>query len=217
MYEQICSELAPYQAKLAAVSKTRPASDIAALYAKGQRIFSENRVQELLPKFESLPKDIRWHFIGHLQKNKVKQIASFIDLIESVDSLDLLLEIDKQASRNHRVISCLLEFHIAQEESKYGLSLESAREILSSDAFQSLKNIHIAGVMGMATFTEDKAQIRQEFHSLRLIFEELKQTYFPMDATFCEISMGMSSDYPIALEEGSTIVRIGTLLFGTRL
>lgn len=216
MYAQLCRELAPYHAQLAAVSKTRPATDIAALYDKGQRIFAENRVQELLPKYESLPKDIQWHFIGHLQKNKVKQIAPFIDLIESVDSLELLVEIDKQAARCQRVIPCLLEFHIAQEESKYGLSLEAAQQLLSSDTFATLHHVRIAGVMGMATFTDDETQVRAEFRALRHAFESIKQLFFPDNPAFTELSMGMSSDYHIALEEGSTLVRIGTLLFGHR-
>ena len=216
MYEILLAEISPFHAKLAAVSKTRPPEDILALYHKGQRLFAENKVQELLPKAHALPKDIEWHFIGHLQKNKVRQIAPFIAAIESVDSLDLLVEIHKQAAKNERVIPCLLEFHIAQEESKFGLDLESAEDLLRSDVFASLTHVRIAGVMGMATFTEDREQVRREFQQLKAIFDRLKSAFFAQDPGFCEISMGMSSDYRIALEEGSTLVRIGTLLFGAR-
>ena len=216
MYETLFDEISSFHAKLAAVSKTRPPEDILALYHKGQRLFAENKVQELLPKAEALPKDIKWHFIGHLQKNKVRQIAPFIAAIESVDSLDLLAEIHKQAAKNERIIPCLLEFHIAREESKFGLDLETAEGLLGSETFASLTHVRISGVMGMATFTDDRELIRREFRQLKAIFDRLKSAFFAHDPGFCEISMGMSSDYRIALEEGSTLVRIGTLLFGAR-
>lgn len=216
MYETLFDEISSFHAKLAAVSKTRPPEDILALYHKGQRLFAENKVQELLPKAEALPKDIEWHFIGHLQKNKVRQIAPFIAAIESVDSLDLLAEIHKQAAKNERIIPCLLEFHIAREESKFGLDLETAEGLLGSETFASLTHVRISGVMGMATFTDDRELVRREFRQLKGIFDRLKSAFFAHDPGFCEISMGMSSDYRIALEEGSTLVRIGTLLFGAR-
>ncbi|MEY4107695.1 MAG: hypothetical protein RL181_2037 [Bacteroidota bacterium] len=216
MYETLFDEISSFRAKLAAVSKTRPPEDILALYHKGQRLFAENKVQELLPKAEALPKDIEWHFIGHLQKNKVRQIAPFIAAIESVDSLDLLAEIHKQAAKYERIIPCLLEFHIAREESKFGLDLETAEGLLGSETFASLTHVRISGVMGMATFTDDREQVRREFRQLKAIFDRLKSAFFAHDPGFCEISMGMSSDYRIALEEGSTLVRIGTLLFGAR-
>ena len=216
MYETLFDEISSFHAKLAAVSKTRPPEDILALYHKGQRLFAENKVQELLLKAEALPKDIEWHFIGHLQKNKVRQIAPFIAAIESVDSLDLLAEIHKQAAKYGRVIPCLLEFHIAREESKFGLDLETAEILLGSETFASLTHVCISGVMGMATFTDDREQVRREFQQLKAIFDHLKNAFFAHDPGFCEISMGMSSDYRIALEEGSTLVRIGTLLFGAR-
>ncbi|MFZ4561366.1 MAG: YggS family pyridoxal phosphate-dependent enzyme [Saprospiraceae bacterium] len=216
MYETLFDEISSFHAKLGAVSKTRPPEDILALYHKGQRLFAENKVQELLPKAEALPKDIEWHFIGHLQKNKVRQIAPFIAAIESVDSLDLLAEIHKQAAKYGRVIPCLLEFHIAREESKFGLDLETAEGLLGSETFASLTHVRISGVMGMATFTDDRELVRREFRQLKAIFDRLKSAFFAHDPGFCEISMGMSSDYRIALEEGSTLVRIGTLLFGAR-
>lgn len=216
MLEQILSELSPTSTKLIAVSKTKPNGAISKLYEKGQRIFGENRVNELRDKHEALPKDIEWHFIGHLQTNKVKYIAPFVSLIHSVDSLKLLHEIDKQAKRNERVVDCLLQFHIAEEESKYGLDLQEAKALLQSDEFQKMKNIRIVGVMGMATFTDDTAQVRREFQALRKIKETLGTLFFDEADSFREISMGMSGDYKVAIEEGSTMVRIGTLLFGKR-
>jgi len=216
MLEKILQELQPTRTRLVAVSKTHPPERVLELYQKGQRVFGENRVQELVPKYEALPKDIEWHLIGHLQTNKVKYIAPFVTCIQSVDSLKLLQEIDKQAARPGRVIDCLLQFHIAEEETKFGLDLAEAETILQSPAFQPLKNTRITGVMGMATFTDDVVQVRREFRFLKSIFEKLKSRYFPEAAYFKEISMGMSGDYRIAVEEGSTLVRIGTLLFGER-
>jgi len=216
MYQDICKELQPTNTTLVAVSKTKPNEAILALYEQGHRDFGENKAQELTPKYEDLPEDIRWHMIGHLQTNKVKYIAPFVHLIHSVDSQKVLKEINKQARKNERVIDCLLQFKIAAEDTKYGFDLQTAKEMLESEAFQNYEHVRIVGVMGMATFTEDQAQVRQEFRRLREIFEKLKQDYFSDKPAFKEISMGMSGDYKIAIEEGSTMVRIGTLLFGER-
>ena len=210
-YNTIKAEL-PSRVKLVAVSKTKPAKDILTLYNEGQRIFGENRVEELVTKHELLPKEIKWHMIGHLQSKKVKKIAPFIELIHSVDSFKLLKEINKQAKKQNRVISCLLQFHIAEEDSKYGFSLESGIEIIKNPDFQNLKNITIEGVMGMATFTENKEQIQKEFKNLKNISDEIK-LHLP-DAK--EISMGMSGDYLTAIEEGSTMIRVGSTIFGKR-
>ncbi len=215
-WEEICESLSPYQAGLVAVSKTKPPAQILELYHKGQKVFGENKVQEIVDKFEVLPKDIEWHFIGHLQTNKVKYIAPFVKLIHAVDSLRLLQEIDKQAAKYQRTIPCLLQFKIAAEDSKFGLSPDAAQELLSTTEFAALQHVRVDGVMGMATFTEDVEQVRREFRRLRQIFEQLKAGFFPDKPHFKEVSMGMSDDYQIALEEGSTLVRIGSLLFGAR-
>ena len=199
---------------LVAVSKTKPNEAIQSLYNAGQRIFGENRVQELVAKQEALPKDIQWHCIGHLQRNKVKYIAPFVALIHSIDSIELLKEVNKQAKKNNRTISILLQFHIAKEESKFGLNLKEAKVILESKF--TFEHITFAGVMGMATFTSDEEQVKLEFQSLKAIFDSLKSDYFDTDSNFKEISMGMSGDYQLALAEGSTMVRIGSLLFGSR-
>jgi hypothetical protein len=191
-------------------------SDLSIAYQAGQRHFGENKVQELTEKSEQLPKDIHWHMIGHLQSNKVKFIAPFVHLIHTVDSLKLLIEINKQAQKNDRVISCLLQFYIAQEETKFGLNLEEAEELLTSNEFLSLKNIQIAGVMGMASFVDDQDQIRKEFQHLKSIFEAIKNEHFKTNLDFKEISMGMSGDYKIAIEEGSTLIRVGSSIFGGR-
>jgi len=216
MLKKILSQLSPTQTQLVAVSKTKPNEAITELYDQGQRVFGENRVQELVAKYEALPKDIQWHLIGHLQSNKVKYIAPFVSLIHSVDSLKLLTEINKQALKNERVIDCLLQFHIAEESSKFGLDLEEAKALLSSDEFSQMKNVRIVGVMGMATFTDDMTQVRREFQTLRKIKETLAVLFFNEADSFQDISMGMSGDYQIAVEEGSTMVRIGSLLFGRR-
>lgn len=205
----------PSDVLLLAVSKTKPESDIMQAYEIGCRDFGENKVQEMVRKYEQLPKDIRWHLIGHLQTNKVKYIASFVSLIHSVDSFNLLETIDKEARKVGRVIPCLLQFHIATEETKFGLTLDEARQFLDTDAFKTLEHVSIHGVMGMASFTDNKDQVRQEFHHLKSIFDILHTDYFPND-TFKELSMGMSEDYPIAIEEGSTIVRVGSSIFGAR-
>ena len=206
----------PSHVTLIAVSKTKPVSALVEAYDAGQRAFGENKVQELVDKAAVLPKDIQWHLIGHLQTNKVKYIAPFVHLIHAVDSLKLLLEIDKQAAKNERVIDVLLQFHIAQEETKFGLSLEEAQELLESDAFQSCQHIRVVGVMGMASFVDDQQQIHSEFQSLKQLFDQLKSSYFHTQSAFKEISMGMSGDYPIAIEEGSTMIRVGSSIFGGR-
>jgi hypothetical protein len=216
IFDSILGQLAPYRAGLVAVSKTKTDAAVMALYAKGQRKFGENKVQELCPKYERLPKDIEWHMIGHLQRNKVKYIAPFVAMIESVDSLELLLEINKQALKANRVIPCLLQFHISGEATKFGLTPDEAKALLQTQDYQHCRNVRIAGVMGMASFTEDEALVRREFGNLREIFQTLKSGFFSGDPEFCEISMGMSSDYLVALEEGATLVRIGTLLFADR-
>lgn len=216
MLKKILKDLSPTGATLVAISKTKPNETIRILYEKGQLDFGENRVQELVSKYETLPKDIRWHFIGHLQTNKVKYIISSVHLIHSVDSYKVLKEINKQAEKVDRVIGCLLQFKIAEEETKYGFDWASAEAMLANSAFRELKNIRILGVMGMATFTDNETQIRREFRQLKKNFTRLKENYFADQEDFREISMGMSDDYLIALEEGSTMVRIGSLLFGAR-
>ncbi len=216
MLKRIFQKLQPTQTKLIAVSKTKPVEMVIDLYEKGQKCFGENRVLELVAKEEELPKDIEWHFIGHLQTNKVKLIAPFVACIHAVDSLKLLKEINKEALKNSRVIDVLLQFHIAEEESKFGLDLKEATQLLESGAFVSMHNIRICGVMGMATFTDDLSQVRREFQYLKKVFDQLKKQFFDDVAFFKEISMGMSGDYEVAVEEGSTMVRIGTLLFGKR-
>ncbi|MCG6186715.1 YggS family pyridoxal phosphate-dependent enzyme [Maribellus maritimus] len=206
----------PEEVKLVAVSKTKPNEDILVVYHSGHRIFGENKVQDLTKKYEELPKDIEWHFIGHLQRNKVKYIAPFVYLIHGVDSVKLLKEINKQGARNKRIISCLLQFHIAEEETKFGLSVEEAKELLSSKQYRAFENIQIKGVMGMATYTENEEQVAKEFRMLKNIFNTLKNEYFSDSKDFCEISMGMSDDYLLAVKEGSTMVRIGSKIFGAR-
>lgn len=202
--------------KLVAVSKYQPLDYVKQAYEAGQRVFGESHALEVRDKAEAMPKDIEWHFIGHLQTNKVKYIAPFISCIESVDSLKLMQEINKQALKNDRVIDCLLQFHVAQEETKSGFSLEECEQVLSSEEFASLKNIRIIGVMGMATYTEDEKQIRKEFKALVANFAYLKMAYFSANQDFKEISMGMTDDYKIAMSEGSTIVRVGSGIFGER-
>lgn len=206
----------PSDVTLIAVSKTKPVSDLQEAYEAGQRIFGENKALEMRDKHQALPNDIQWHFIGHLQTNKIKYIAPFVTLIHAIDSLSLLEAVNKEAAKNNRIIDCLLQFHIAQEETKFGLDMDEARAMLESESFKSLNNINICGVMGMATFTDDAAQVRDEFKSLKNIFETLKDNYFKGNESFKEISMGMSDDYPIAIEEGATMVRVGSKIFGAR-
>ena len=206
----------PYHVGIVAVSKTKPVSAIMEAYAAGQRLFGENKVQELVMKQAQLPSDIEWHFIGHLQTNKVRYIAPFIGLIQSMDSLKLLDEINREAIKNNRIIDCLLQFHIASEDTKYGLNITEAEGILESELYPQLKNIRIAGVMGMASFSDDHMLVRREFKSLHDNFMCLKSNYFSQADFFRHISMGMSGDYMIAIEEGSTLIRPGTIIFGDR-
>ncbi len=206
----------PEHVSLVAVSKTKSHSEILEAYEAGQIVFGENKAKEMEEKAEALPKDMVWHFIGHMQRNKVKYIAKSVDMIHSVDSLKLLKEINKQAIRFDRRINCLLQFYIADEETKFGLDMNEALAILDSSEYKAMENIRIAGVMGMATYTDDKSQIRSEFKKLNEIFKKLKETHFKDDNHFCEISMGMSGDYQIAIEEGATIIRVGSLIFGAR-
>lgn len=201
---------------LIAVSKTKPVTVIKEAYAAGQRVFGENKVQELIAKYENLPHDIQWHLIGHLQTNKVKYVAPFISLIHSVDSFKLLKTIDREGRKNGRKIRCLLQFHIAEEETKFGFDLSEALEMLSSVEFREVEFVEMCGVMGMATNTANDDQVRKEFKTLRDIFEQIKGRFFDGQDFFSEISMGMSGDYRIAVEEGSTMVRIGSLIFGER-
>ena len=206
----------PKDVQLVAVSKYHPNEYIEAAYAEGQRIFGESHEQELARKVESLPKDIHWHFIGHLQTNKVKYIAPYIDMIEAVDSLKLLREIEKQAAKNQRVIRVLLELHIAEEETKYGLSLDDCRMLLKSGEWREMQHVKICGLMMMASYTDNQEQIRREMMMASDFFDEVKAEFFADDADFCERSWGMSHDYPIAVECRSTMVRIGTSIFGPR-
>ncbi|MCI5744336.1 YggS family pyridoxal phosphate-dependent enzyme [Phocaeicola faecicola] len=214
--KEILAELPP-QTRLVAVSKFHPAEAIREAYDMGQRIFGESKVQELTGKYESLPKDIEWHFIGHLQTNKVKYIAPFVSMIHAVDSFKLLCEIDKQAAKVNRVIPCLLEMHVAQEESKFGFTFEECRALLAEGEWKNLSHVSIAGIMGMASYTDDLHQIQQEFQSLSDFFKELKNSYFSGNSQFCELSMGMSHDYPEAVKRGSTLVRVGSKIFGDRI
>ena len=210
------NEVEQFKVKLVAVSKTKTVEEIKEAYDTGQRLFAENRVQELVEKQVQLPKDIEWHLIGHLQTNKVKFIVPFVSMIQSVDSLKLLQEINKQAEKVSRRIDCLLEVYIADEDTKFGLGFDEAIELLRSEEYNALKNIRITGVMGIATNTANPAKIKEEFYELSTFFQGLKESFFRKDEAFKEISMGMSSDYKIAIEQGSTMVRIGSTIFGNR-
>lgn len=213
--KQVLGQL-PEGVRLVAISKYHPNEYIESAYDEGQRIFGESHEQELRGKHETLPKDICWHFIGHLQTNKVKYIAPYVAMIEAVDSLKLLREIDKQASRFERVIDVLLELHIAEEETKYGLTPDALRSLLAGGEWRTLNHVRICGLMMMASNVDDEDQIRQEFRQARQLFDEVKDLYFADADYFCERSWGMSHDYRIAIEEGSTMVRIGTSIFGPR-
>jgi pyridoxal phosphate enzyme (YggS family) len=202
--------------QLVAVSKTKPAELIKKAYDAGQKDFGENKVQELRQKPLKLPNDIRWHMIGHLQTNKVKYIAPFIHLIHAVDSLKLLKEIEKQAKKNNRIIRCLLQIHIADEESKYGMSESALNATLSSEEFKQMQHVKVVGLMGMATYTDNKEQVRREFKTLKQLFEKTKKSYQAKNIDMAELSMGMSDDFNIAIEEGSTIIRVGSKIFGSR-
>ena len=214
-YKKIQDSL-PESVTLVSVSKTKPDEDLMEVYQAGARILGENKVQELVGKYERLPKDIVWHMIGHLQSNKVKYIAPFVSLIHAVDSVKLLKEINKEAKKNDRVIDCLIQLHIAQEESKFGFNAENIEEIIQEIQSKDWQNIRIRGLMGMATFTDNTEQIRQEFRSLKQSFDKLKTELLKDNTEFNTISMGMSGDYKIAIEEGSTMVRIGSTIFGAR-
>jgi PLP dependent protein len=206
----------PPRVQLVCVSKFNPNESIRAAYETGERFFGESKVQELCEKQETLPQDISWHFIGHLQSNKIKYIVPFVSLIHGVDSFKLLAEIDKQAAKAGRTINCLLQIHIAREDTKFGFSADELLEMLGVGEWRTLKNIRICGLMGMATFTDDREQIRTEFRGLKTLFDQVKTNYFASESSFCELSMGMSDDYQIAIEEGSTLVRVGSLIFGAR-
>ncbi|OYP46401.1 YggS family pyridoxal phosphate-dependent enzyme [Prevotella sp. P4-98] len=201
---------------LVAISKYHPVEYLQAAYEEGQRVFGESHEQELRQKVEVLPNDIQWHFIGHLQTNKVKYIAPYVSMIEAVDSLKLLKEIEKQGAKNNRVIDVLLELHIAEEETKYGLTLDACRQLLEEGEWRNMAHVRICGLMMMASYVEDEAQIRQEFRTAHNFFDEVKQSYFAESPYFTQRSWGMSHDYPIAVEEGSTMVRVGTAIFGPR-
>ncbi|WP_028526190.1 YggS family pyridoxal phosphate-dependent enzyme [Runella limosa] len=215
--QQIVTEISP-AARLIAVTKTKPVEMLMEAYQAGFKRYGENKVQEMVGKYEQMPKDIEWHLIGHLQSNKVKYMASFVAMIHSVDSLKLLQEINKQAAKNNRVIDCLLQVFIAQEETKFGLSEEELEALLLSEELKSMQNVRIVGLMGMASNTDDEAQVRLEFRGLKQLFDKLKNqsAAFPPNVDLQEISMGMSGDYPLAVEEGSTLVRVGSAIFGSR-
>lgn len=215
-YNKLHQDLKQQNVQLVAVSKTKPNEDILAFYEAGHRAFGENRVQELVDKHESLPKDIQWHMIGHLQRNKVKYIIEFVHLIHGIDSPRLLKEVNKRAKSVDRVVDVLLQFQIAEEESKFGFDWPEVKELLNSESFQQMENIRIVGLMGMATFTDDETQLRREFQLLKNFFDQLKTNYFTKDEYFKTISMGMSGDFQLAIEEGSNMVRVGSLLFGAR-
>lgn len=205
----------PEHVTLVAVSKTKPVSDLMQAYEVGQRIFGENKIQEMADKWETMPKDIQWHMIGHVQRNKVKYMADFVDLIHGVDSLKLLKEINKEAIKHNRVINCLLQIKIAKEDSKFGLSAEEAKTVISSDEFSELKNIKVIGLMGMATFTDNMQQVENEFKFLKHTFDDLKSKRLD-NFNLETLSIGMSGDYPLAIDCGSTMVRIGSSIFGSR-
>lgn len=209
-------EVVPSEVGIVAVSKFHSVNEILEAYDTGQRIFGESRVQELVQKHEELPKDIEWHFVGNLQRNKVKQIAPFITLIHSLDSERLMLEIEKQGSVNNRIIPCLIQIHIADEETKSGFSPDECRQFLTDGKWKECSHVKISGIMGMATFTEDENKVKKEFEQLKSLFDEFKQIHFNNDPYFKEISMGMTGDYQIAIAAGSTLLRIGTLIFGSR-
>lgn len=214
-YKEFISKI-PDTVKLVAISKTKPVSDILQIYNAGQKVFGENKVQELTSKVTHLPDDIEWHLVGHLQTNKVKYIASFISMIHSVDSLKLLAVINKEGEKNKRIIDCLLQIHIAEEETKFGLSEIEAIQLITSKEIAGFSNIRLCGLMGMATFTDDMIQVRKEFRHISRFFNQIKNKYFSGNEYFRDLSIGMSGDYETAIEEGATIIRIGSLIFGER-
>ena len=206
----------PGHVTLVAVSKTKPVTDLMEAYDAGQRIFGENKIQEMADKHEQMPKDIEWHMIGHVQSNKVKYMAPFVSLVHGVDSLKLLAEINKQAAKNGRIIDCLLQMHIAEEDTKFGLDENELQELLASEEFKQMENIRVTGLMGMATFTEDEAQITKEFSHLKAIFDSIRELPSTINLQPSTLSMGMSGDYKIAIAHGSTMIRIGSSIFGSR-
>jgi pyridoxal phosphate enzyme (YggS family) len=206
----------PAHVQLVCVSKFNPNNSIIDAYECGERVFGESKVQELCEKYETLTKDISWHFIGHLQSNKIKYIVPFVKLIHGVDSFKLLQEINKQAEKQDKIVNCLLQVHIAKEETKFGFSAEELIQVLDAAEWKTLKNVKVCGLMGMATFTDNTMQIRSEFKTLKSIFDQIKLTYFLSEDSFSILSMGMSDDYTIAIEEGSTMVRVGSSIFGSR-
>ena len=213
---QKIKESIPEEVALVAVSKTKPIADLQEAYDAGQRIFGENKIQEMAEKFEALPKDIEWHMIGHLQRNKVKYMAHFVDLIHGVDSFKTLKEIDKQAKKHNRVIHCLLQAKIAKEDSKFGLSFDAIEEIITSEELATLENISIVGFMGMATFTDDQQQLEAEFDALKQFFDIQKVKTVRANCALKILSMGMSGDYPLAIKNGSNMIRVGSAIFGSR-
>lgn len=206
----------PEGVSLLAISKYQPIEALQEAYDAGQRMFGENHIQEMAAKAAALPKDIAWHFTGHVQTNKIKYMAPFVSLIHAVDSFRLLREINKHAAKHERCIDCLLQIHIAQEETKYGLSVDECRQLLANEPWRELQHIRITGLMAMGSNTDDLEQVRNEFRKIKQLFDELKSTYFVDEPSFCQLSEGMTDDYPIAIEEGSTIVRIGSMIFGKR-
>lgn len=206
----------PEGVSLLAISKYQPIEALQEAYDAGQRMFGENHIQEMAAKAAALPKDIEWHFTGHVQTNKIKYMAPFVSLIHAVDSFRLLREINKHAAKHERCIDCLLQIHIAQEETKYGLSVDECRQLLANEPWRELQHIRITGLMAMGSNTDDLEQVRNEFRKIKQLFDELKSTYFVDEPSFCQLSEGMTDDYPIAIEEGSTIVRIGSMIFGER-
>ncbi len=206
----------PEGVSLLAISKYHPIEALQEAYDAGQRMFGENHIQEMAAKAAALPKDIEWHFTGHVQTNKIKYMAPFVSLIHAVDSFRLLREINKHAAKHERRIDCLLQIRIAQEETKYGLTVDECRQLLANEPWRELQHIRITGLMAMGSNTDDLEQVRKEFRQIKQLFDELKRTYFADDSSFCQLSEGMTDDYPIAIEEGSTIVRIGSLIFGKR-
>ena len=206
----------PEGVSLLAISKYQPIEALQEAYDAGQRMFGENHIQEMAAKAAILPKDIEWHFTGHVQTNKIKYMASFVSLVHAIDSFRLLREIDKHASRHNRTIDCLLQIHIAQEKTKYGLTMDECRQLLATEPWRELQHVRIVGLMAMGSNTDDMEQVRSEFRQIKQLFDELKSAYFTDAPSFCQISEGMTDDYPIAIEEGSTIIRIGSMVFGQR-
>lgn len=206
----------PEGVKLLAISKYQPIEAIQEAYDAGQRMFGENHIQEMAAKAAVLPKDIQWHFTGHVQTNKIKYMAPFVSLVHAVDSFRLLREIDKHAAKHERCIDCLLQIHIAQEDTKYGLTVDECRQLLANEPWRELEHVRITGLMAMGSNTDDMEQVRHEFRQIKGLFDELKEKYFANEPSFCQLSEGMTDDYPIAIEEGSTIVRIGSMIFGER-